>query len=141
MADQGENEERKKIVKALLMRLIIPPFLGVTNGFILSRLSLSEGSRILLIVLISVAEYSAYLIWLYVKRLKIRKKIKKNQARMAELRAQMDEIEVRISRNDKFMTLLEKVRHPLGSINIDGINCTDCRLFQSGIFMPSLPIP
>ncbi len=114
MAEQGGNKDRKKAAKALLMRLVIPPLLGVASGLISGRLPFPEATKVLIINLTGVVVLLCWLGWYGYERRKIRKKIKENEAEMARIKAEMDELEVKIAQNSKFIALLEKIRHPFG---------------------------
>jgi hypothetical protein len=50
MAEQGENKNRKKVVKGLFMRIVLPPLLGVALGLVVGRLPVQEATKVLIIV-------------------------------------------------------------------------------------------
>jgi len=106
MAERGENKDQKKLVKELLMRLLIPPIVGVASGLILGRLPFPDATKVLIIVLGGIVAFLCYIGWWFYYRHRIRKKIKENEAKMAENKAKMDELEVKIVQNSKFIALL-----------------------------------
>jgi len=71
-------------------------------------------TRVLIIVLTGVVALLCWLGWYGYERRKVRKKIKENEAEMARIKEEMDELEVKIAQNSKFIALLEKMRHPFG---------------------------
>lgn len=119
MAEKGgDKNSNLKAVFMILLRAILPMPFGVGLGLLVGKLPVSSTTKILILLLIGVIGLlciTGCAIWWYgFVRPRIIKKIKDNEAKMAELKAEMLKLEIEMAQGSKFLALLEKMRDLVG---------------------------